>query len=42
MKETIRENIWESNSSTTHSLVILPEEIYNKWEEEQNMDAIVD
>lgn len=33
MKETIRDNVFETNSSTSHSLVILSEENYNKWAE---------
>ena len=33
MKEVIRENVWETNSSTSHSLIILPEKTYDEWEE---------
>ena len=33
MKRVIRKNVWDTNSSTTHSCVILPEDLYKKWEE---------
>lgn len=36
MKETIRENVWETNSSTSHSMIILPERVYKKWESENS------
>lgn len=35
MKEVIRENVWETNSSTSHSLIILPEKTYDEWMEDE-------
>ena len=32
MKRQIRSNVFETNSSMTHSLTICTEEEYNKWE----------
>ena len=34
MKKVIRKNVWETNSSTSHSCVIMTEEQHKKWEEE--------
>lgn len=31
MKRVIRMNVWETNSSMTHALIILPQEVYNRW-----------
>ena len=34
MKKVIRREVWETNSSTSHSCVIMTEEQHNKWEKE--------
>lgn len=34
MKKVIRREVWETNSSTTHSVVIMTAEQSKKWEEE--------
>lgn len=34
MKRVIRREVWETNSSTTHSVVIMTAEQNKKWEEE--------
>lgn len=34
MKRVIRREVWETNSSTTHSVVIMTAEQSKKWEEE--------
>lgn len=35
MKTMIRASIYETNSSSVHSLVIVPEEVYDKWQEDE-------
>lgn len=37
MKCVIRPNIWESNSSMSHSCIILPKRLAKKWEENDDM-----
>lgn len=34
MKEVIRKEVWETNSSTSHSVVIMTEDKYKQWEKE--------
>ena len=34
MKKVIRNCVWETNSSMSHSLVIMPQDQYKKWKEE--------
>lgn len=34
MKRAIRREIWETNSSTSHSVIIMTADKYKKWEEE--------
>ncbi len=34
MRRVIRRNVWETNSSTTHNIVIMTEEQAEKWENE--------
>lgn len=34
MKEVFRQGVFETNSSTSHSTVIMTEDMYKKWEEE--------
>lgn len=36
MKKILRLNVFETNSSTTHNIIILSEEDYEKWLEEDN------
>lgn len=31
MKETVRAGVWETNSSSIHSLTLCSEDVYNKW-----------
>lgn len=31
MKQTIRFNTFETNSSSTHSMVVIPDEYYEDW-----------
>lgn len=31
MKETVRTGVWETNSSSIHSLTLCSEDVYNKW-----------
>lgn len=33
MKRVIRRGVWETNSSTSHSVIIMTEDKYKKWEE---------
>lgn len=35
MRYVIRRNVWESNSSTSHTCVIMTEDEYNRWENEE-------
>lgn len=35
MKQTIRLNTFETNSSTTHSMVVIPDEQWEAWESKQ-------
>ena len=34
MKRVIRNSVWETNSSTSHSVVIMTEDKYKQWEKE--------
>lgn len=34
MKKVVRRNVWETNSSTSHSVVIMTASQHDKWEEE--------
>lgn len=34
MKRAIRREVWETNSSTSHSVIIMTADKYKKWEEE--------
>lgn len=31
MKETVRSGVWETNSSSIHSLTLCSDDVYNKW-----------
>lgn len=31
MKETVRTGVWETNSSSIHSLTLCSDDVYNKW-----------
>jgi len=31
MKETVRIGVWETNSSSIHSLTLCSDDVYNKW-----------
>ena len=37
MKYVVRPEIWESNSSMSHSCIILPKRLAKKWEENDDM-----
>ncbi len=42
MKTIIRRNVFETNSSASHSLVILPKDEYKRWEEGELYTLISD
>ena len=42
MKRVIRDGVFETNSSTQHSIVILSEDNYNRWKEDDGLYVLKD